>query len=135
MITSIYAGFLGLLFFKMSIDTIKARRKYQISTGFGPKGEIANVVSGHANFTAYAPLFLILLYLLEVSGLMPWWGLHALGAPFLLGRVLHSMAFSTPKMNFNRRVLGMHMTLWPLVLASSTLVAISVYQKFILATF
>ena len=116
MITSLYAGILALLFFKVSIDTISARRKNLISLGYGPKNEIIEVVSAHANFAAYVPFLLILVFFLEMTKAVPFWVLHLLAAAFTLGRLLHFMAFKADKMEFKKRILGMHLTLWPLVL-------------------
>ena len=39
------------------MDTVKARKSHQISLGYGPKDEIIQVVSAHANFVAYFAAF------------------------------------------------------------------------------
>lgn len=118
MIIPIYAGILGLLFAKMSLDTIGARRKHQVSLGVGPNREIENFVSAHANFAAYVPVLLILAYLLEISGHIPAVFVHLLCMLFTLGRVLHYAAFCGTHMNFKLRVMGMQLTLWPLIVSS-----------------
>lgn len=115
MITMLYAGILALIYFKLSLEVIKARRVHQVSLGYGPNNEIAQIVSAHGNFAAYIPLLLILAFLLEQSGAMPGYVIHILAGVFTLGRVLHFLAFAGDKMKFPFRILGMHMTLWPLV--------------------
>jgi uncharacterized protein len=116
MITSLYAGFLGLILFLISMETIKARRAHKISIGVGPNNEIATVVSAHANFVAYVPLLLLLLFFAENSSLISNLIIHALGFAIFLGRLLHYFAFRGPKMNFKWRTLGMYLTLWPLII-------------------
>ena len=116
MITCLYAGILAVLYFKLSLDVIRARKSHRISLGDGPNHEIAAVVSAHHNFASYSFFLLLLLALLEFSRLIPLMGLHVLAAAFTLGRVLHYIAFSSSKMNFKLRVIGMHLTLWPLLL-------------------
>lgn len=127
MLTMLFAGLLSLLFFKISIDTIKARRKYQISTGYGPNNEIENIVSAHANFVAYTPLFLILSFLLEWSRMIPIVVQFSILLVFLIGRILHYRAFKSQQMNLTLRVVGMHMTLWPLLLAALGVIGISLF--------
>lgn len=86
--------------------------------GYGPNNEIADIVSGHANFNAYAVLFIVLLHLLEGTQLFPAAVLHVMGAAFIIGRFLHFKAFSSKTMNFNQRVVGMHLTIWPLMICA-----------------
>lgn len=106
--------------------TIKARRKHRVSVGYGPNNEIADIVSGHANFNSYTVLFLLLLHLLEGSAHFSIFLLHGLGGLFTLGRFFHFKAFSSEKMNFSQRVLGMHLTIWPLLAVTILCLAASV---------
>lgn len=116
MITTLFAGVLGVLYFFISIDVIKNRKKYQVSLGYGPNNEIAEIVSAHSNFSSYAPLLLILTYLLETSPWIPIWATFVLALGFTLGRVLHYLAFKGKKMNFKLRVKAMMLTLFPLLI-------------------
>jgi len=79
MIVSFYAGLLALLYFKLSVDVIKARRLHKVSLGCGPNDEIAAVISAHANFAAYVPLLLLLLWMVETSTVFPSPLVHAIG--------------------------------------------------------
>ena len=119
MITALYAGLLGLLYAKLSLDTIQARRKHRISLGVGPNGEIEQIVSAHGNFAAYASMLILQLGMLELCDKMPVYAIHAFGLTMALGRGLHYAAFRSNRMNFKLRVLGMHLTLWPLILMSA----------------
>ncbi len=114
--TSLYAGLLAVLYFKLSLDTIKARRRNKISLGVGANNEIVAIVSAHHNFASYVPLLLLLTFFAESSGQVSNAVLHGLAAAFTLGRALHYVAFARPKMDFKLRVVGMHLTLWPLVI-------------------
>lgn len=113
MITSLYSGLLALLFLAISFLTIKARRKHKISLGYGPNNEIHAIVSAHSNFSAYAPFFLILLFLVEFSNQFPNFILHFIGLSFVVGRGFHLVAFAGQKMIFKARILGMVLTLTP----------------------
>lgn len=115
MITSLYAGLLAILFFRMSTDVIRQRVKHKVSLGYGPNNEIEGVVSAHNNFASYTVLTLFLLYLLEQSQVVPGAVIHVLAAVFTLGRVLHYKALSAEEMKFKLRRAGMMMTFFPLV--------------------
>ena len=127
MITTLYLGLLALLYLYISGAVIMKRRKHQISTGFGPNNEIRDIVSAHANFAAYVPIQLLLIYLLEISGHIPLIAIHIIAAIVLLGRILHFIAFNSKEMNFKYRVYGMQMTLFPLLITG--LSAIYVFIK------
>ena len=116
MITSFYAGILALLFMKISMDTIKARRANRVSLGYGANNEIVEIVSAHANFAAYTALLLLLTFLAEQAQIISAYLIHLLAAAFTLGRFLHYFAFVAEKMNFKLRTIGMQLTLWPLVI-------------------
>jgi uncharacterized membrane protein YecN with MAPEG domain len=124
MITTFYSGILGILFFMISIETIKNRRKHKISLGFGPNDEIAGIVSAHSNFSSYACYFLFLLFLAENSQVIPIVILHILGLTFTVGRFIHFYAFKSKHMKFKFRVLSMHFTLW-------TMLAIAIINIFV----
>ena len=114
MITSLYLGLLGFIYFFMTIKVIKGRWKYKVSLGVGENNELLPVVSAHNNFSNYVPFFLIAFYLLEVQSLH-FLFLHLIGIAFFIGRIMHYMALDG-KMNFKLRKLSMHLTLWPLLI-------------------
>ena len=53
-------------------------------------------IRGHGNLVEYAPLFLILMLVLELSG-APQMQLYFSGIIFTLGRLMHGIAFSFMK--------------------------------------
>jgi uncharacterized protein len=121
MITGFYAALLGLVLLRITLKVIGARRRHQIAYGYGKQNEIAGVVSAHANFVAYAPLFLFLLLCLELGSPSSPVLLHLLAIAFLLGRILHSKGLSVSerleKPDFKNRKFGMHLTIWPMLAA------------------
>ena len=132
MITSFYVGILGLLFIAITMDTIRARQKNQISLGYGENNEIIAIVSAHSNFVAYFFVVMLMLYLCEVSGVYSNIIIHIFGAAFTIGRYLHYKAFRG-KMNFKLRKLGMYLTLWPILLLSVMNIFIFLKRSWLLA--
>jgi len=117
MITGLYSGLLGLLYFKLSLDTIMARKTFKVPLGSGPNNEIAYLVSAHSNFASYVPLLLFMLYLAELNRNSAFL-LHALGMTFLLGRIIHYQTMKDGEKSFKFRKTGMMLTLWPLIILS-----------------
>ena len=72
-----------------------SRHRYRLRIGIGDGGDAAlqRKIRVHANFIESAPLALLMLGLLEMSGLAPAW-LWSLGTALLLGRVMHAIGFS-----------------------------------------
>lgn len=130
MITGLFAGILGLMYFRFSIATIRARRSSKVSLGFGDDNQIQAVVSAHGNAAAYIPLFLILLYTYENSAHSFFYVTIGLGLAFCLGRWLHFKAMTAPKMDFKNRVRGMKLTLLPLVILSLANMYVSIRGLF-----
>ncbi len=117
MVTSLYLGILGLLYFWISIETIMARGKNKVSLGAGENNEIIHLVSAHGNFSSYVPFFLLALYLLEQQTVSAY-AIHALAAVFVCGRVLHFLTMRNKEKTFKYRKAGMMLTLWPLIIVS-----------------
>jgi uncharacterized membrane protein YecN with MAPEG domain len=117
MVTSLYLGVLGLLYFWISIETIMARGKNKVSLGAGQNNEIIHLVSAHGNFSSYVPFFLLALYLLEQQTVSAY-AIHALAGVFVLGRVLHFLTMRNKEQTFKYRKPAMMLTLWPLIIVS-----------------
>jgi len=118
MITSLYAGLLGILYFFISLETIKARGSEKVSLGTGNQNQIIHIVSAHSNFASYTPIFLLLFYFLEtfqINFLL----VHMMGIVFITGRILHYLTMKNKEESFKQRKLAMQLTLWPLIILSS----------------
>ena len=59
---------LAVMLVLLSLPISLRRRKVRVSLGVGDDAALQNLVRAHGNFTEYAPMGLILLTLLELSG-------------------------------------------------------------------
>lgn len=117
MVTPLYASLLALWLLLLSVRVSQLRMEKHVMLGDGEDHALRRVIRGHANFTEYVPLALVLLVLLEVSRFSVY-VLHLLGGLLLLGRVLHGYALCyTPEWRFGR-FWGTILTLLVLVLAA-----------------
>ncbi|MEM1433728.1 MAG: MAPEG family protein [Pseudomonadota bacterium] len=87
-ITLTAASILGLMFVWLSVRVIMVRTRNQAIIGDAGNQELLYAIRAHGNFCEYAPIFLILLALLEATGgnssvLAP------LAALFVVARLLH----------------------------------------------
>ena len=112
MISAFYASLAALLIVKLSLDVIKIRRAKKISMGDGEDKQLQLAIRTHANAVEYIPITLILLFALELNGASKLL-IHALGIAFIAGRVLHALGLTNQ--DLSKRVLGMQITLWLLV--------------------
>jgi uncharacterized membrane protein YecN with MAPEG domain len=124
----LYAALLALLFVALSIRTLLMRRRLQIAIGDAGNQGMLRAMRVHSNFAEYVPLSLLLLFLVEASGANPLF-LHALGASILAGRISHAFGVSQIKEQYVFRVLGMALTLTPIIIAAVRLLLVSVGQR------
>ena len=75
---------------------------------------LQRAIRAHGNFTEYVPTMLMLLFLLERSGVADM-KLHALAAAFFVGRVMHGICMGFMRSSMPLRVGGTALTLlhWP----------------------
>lgn len=92
-ITLLFASLHALLMLLLAVRVVGHRRSAKIGLGDGGDKLLAKKVRAHANFVEYVPTALILLALLELSGLAALW-LWICGGTLLLGRVLHAVGLS-----------------------------------------
>ena len=76
--------------------------------------ELERAIRGHGNLIEYAPLFLILMLLLELTGASETF-LYICGTVFTVGRFMHGIAFSFVKKNGLLRIGGMTLTFLGLI--------------------
>ncbi|MDB5973054.1 MAG: hypothetical protein JWQ90_5504 [Hydrocarboniphaga sp.] len=94
-ITPLYAGLLGLLYLTLTIRVVRGRiGKGAPSLGDGGNHQMFRAIRGHANFSEYVPLILLMMAMLEVGGVYSPWVLHALGITLLVARIGHGIALS-----------------------------------------
>lgn len=113
MISGIYAALAALLIVGLARNVIRLRRQYKVALGDGGNGDLLAAIRAHANAVEYLPIGLLLLLIFELNQ-GPIWLLHLLGSLFIIGRLIH--AYGVSKAIISRRIIGMQMTLWLLII-------------------
>ena len=110
LITAFFSSILALIFYKLSINVIRLRRKYKVSLGSPKKHkDLEQAIRAHGNLSEFLPIGLSLLACLEVNHL-PKIVVFMCGLFFLIGRYLHATSFLKEEINSSNRVLGMKIT-------------------------
>ena len=125
-ITLITSGILGLLFFIHSIRIIKVRRSTRTNLGDGGDESMLRRIRIHANFAEYIPLLLFFLLLLEINDVTQIL-LIVFSLLIISGRILHFYGLFSKETPGWARVIGIHFTLWPLMLGSMYLVYLGIF--------
>ena len=123
MVAGLYASLLGIWLIVLSLRVIALRGNPAFNWfSFRNQGDISlqRAIRGHGNLTEYAPIFLILLYLVEKSG-FDVTGVHWYGSVFVLGRLMHGVCFGFLEKNMFLRVGGTTLTLFPILGLSAVL--------------
>lgn len=89
MVTTLYAGILGLLYIALSFYVIKARFKYGVDLGDDGNKDMMKRIRIHANFIEYVPFALLLIFLAELEGLSELM-IHILGGGLVVARIMHA---------------------------------------------
>jgi len=105
MITGIYAGICGLLLVVLYIRISQRRLATKIGVGSGGDAELEQRVRAHGNLVESAPFALILLYLIEQTGLSSTY-IHVLGAAFVIARLAHAQGMSSTTGRSTGRFVG-----------------------------
>lgn len=117
-VTPLYAGLLALLLVVLSVRVIAVRRSERVNLGHAGRPELERRIRAQANLAEYAPLALLLIAILELSGFPPI-VLHGLGTALLAGRLLHGWALSLTDGAPWARVGGMALTFTALGLGAA----------------
>ena len=124
-ILPIYAAVFAIFFVVLSIRTIRQRRKLKIGLGDSGNNDMQRAMRVHANFAEYVPLSLLMIYLVEQSGVYAWF-VHALCMGLLIGRMSHAYGVSQQRENFAFRVTGMTLTFTVLIASAAHLLWVAV---------
>lgn len=110
-VTSFSAAILAILLVVLAILCIFARGRFKVA--LSDNGELALIkfIRAHANLTEFAPIFLILIGLVELNHFIPIFWLWVAALLFIVGRVAHalSLLFIEPKTLVFRQI-GMGLT-------------------------
>jgi hypothetical protein len=113
MVTALYASILALFMCWLSMQVIKARRKYQVRYADGGVKPVIIARTAQQNAYEYIPVSLILMVLLEYNS-QQLWLIHLLGILLCVARITHARAILTRY--HAGRVLGMKLTFGAIVL-------------------
>lgn len=117
MVTTLYAGILGLIYAGFTLFVVKGRFKYQVNLGDGGDSNMMKRIRVHANFMEYVPIALLLMALAEIEGASEWL-LHVLGIALLIGRIIHPLGVLKVVGPSVGRTGGMILTLLVIIVAS-----------------
>lgn len=120
-ITSFYAGIIGLFYFALSINVIRNRFRYQQSLGAGGEAKMERAIRVHGNFAEYVPIVLMMMGFLEL-GKTSENLLHGLGLSLILGRGLHAYGLTFVTGTSKGRFVGMILTFNALIGSSILLI-------------
>jgi uncharacterized membrane protein YecN with MAPEG domain len=102
-ITLTMAGAAALLNIWLALRVGRMRHVHRVSIGDGGAEPLIARMRAHANFVEYTPFFLILLGLIELASGSPTW-LWAVGALYILARLLHAFGMDRPPGNRLRMI-------------------------------
>ena len=89
-ITGFYLGILALLYVVLGLQVSRLRRGHRVVFGDGDNIKLRSAIRAHGNFTEYVPIIVLLVALLEISGL-PAMRVHLLMGALLVARLLHPL--------------------------------------------
>lgn len=89
-ITSTYLGILALLYLVLALQVSRFRRGDKVPFGDGGSIKLRGAIRAHANFVEYVPIIVLMIALLEISG-MPAARVHLLMGALLVARLLHPL--------------------------------------------
>ena len=116
-VTMLYAGVLGLMSVALGAIPGTIRGKAGISIGDGGNTELLLGMRRHGNFVEWVPIALILIGLLEMSGVSGT-PIHALGAGLVLARIAHAVGIKADTIQSPLRGVGAGATALIIVVAS-----------------
>lgn len=126
LITSLYAGLLGLFYLVLTARVGLARKTYKVLLGDGGQNDLALRIRVHGNFIEYVPLALVLMMAIEIQG-APQFVLYGVGTALVLGRVLHAIGLT--RANLRLRMTGMFLSLGAIAVASVMAIILCFYNS------
>jgi uncharacterized membrane protein YecN with MAPEG domain len=89
-VTLLYGGLIGLLVTLLGANVSRVRSARGVGVLPVPPAELVRPIRAHGNAIEWAPLGLVLLLAVELSGAGTRFTLHLAGGSLLLGRALHA---------------------------------------------
>jgi uncharacterized protein len=88
LLTATYLAILALLYAGLSLQVVRLRRKNRIAFGDGGNISLRSAIRAHAHFAEYVPIIVLMVAMLEMSGLAAT-PVHILMGALLIARFLH----------------------------------------------
>jgi len=104
-ITLFYTSLITLLAIFLAYKVGIARGRSKTLLGEGDSSSLLQAIRSHGNLVEYAPLAMIMLGLLEISG-VDQLKLHLLGSVFFVSRILHAYGLSISSESTPYRMVG-----------------------------
>ena len=122
-VTSFSTAILAILLVVLSILTIIARGKFKVALSDNGEMALVKFIRAHGNLAEFAPIFLILLTLVEVNHFISMFWLWFIALVFIFGRFSHatSLLFIEPK-TLKLRVFAMILTFTPILILALVLI-------------
>lgn len=108
-LTLLFAGCCALIQCALTALVIVRRAQTGVILSDGGDDPLLRRIRAHGNFSETVPMALLLMLLLELSGLSSAW-LISFGVALLLGRVLHAIGLLSSKAIWSRKI-GMILTI------------------------
>jgi uncharacterized membrane protein YecN with MAPEG domain len=119
-VTGLYLAILALIYVVLGLQVSRLRRGNRVLFGDGDNRELRSAIRAHANFAEYVPIIVLMVALLEMSG-MSASRVHLLMGALLIARLIHplGMYVGPRSLQFQIcRVGGISLTLLVLVAAA-----------------
>jgi hypothetical protein len=104
-VIALYAGILGLMSIAIGLPIGGLRGKLNVSLGDGGNPDLQLAIRRHGNFMEWVPLALLLIALLEMSGVSKL-TIHSLGAGLVAARIFHAAGLQANTMQGIGRLVG-----------------------------
>jgi uncharacterized membrane protein YecN with MAPEG domain len=89
-ITAAYLGILALLYAGLGLQVSRLRRGNKVLFGDGDNIKLRSAIRAHANFAEYVPIIVLMVAMLEMSGMPATW-VHLLMVALLVARLAHPL--------------------------------------------
>lgn len=121
-ITALCAGILGVIGTVLAVQVGINRGKAKVGIGDGGDKELYCRIRKHGNFSEYAPLAIVLLALLEMSGAAGTTAIGSLGAALVIGRITHPLGLKENGVPTILRIIGVASTFLMMLVTSIWLI-------------
>ncbi len=89
-ITAAYLGILAVVYAVLGLQVSRLRRGNKVLFGDGGNIKLRSAIRAHGNFVEYVPIIVLMVAMLEMSG-MPAMQVHLLMGALLVARLLHPL--------------------------------------------